>query len=223
MSLRRPPLDHVEHWVFDMDNTLYPAECGLMRRVQDRINAFFVRAVGLEAAAARELQLKYLRDHGTSLNGLMLNHRVDAHAFLDDVHRVDLDCLTPDPALRDGLARLPGRRLVFTNGAAAHAERVLDALEIADLFDDVFHIEASDLIPKPDPRAFSRLIERHGVDPRRAAFFEDTERNLKPAAEIGMATVLVGAHAPASTASFVDHRAERLPPFLNRLALRDAA
>lgn len=218
-----PSLDHVEHWVFDMDDTLYPPECGLMGRVQDRINGFFVRTVGLDAAEARVLQRQYLRDHGTSLSGLMLNHDVDPHAFLDEVHRVDLDCLTPDPVLREGLARLPGRRLVFTNGAAAHAERVLAALEIADLFDDVFHIEASDLIPKPDPRAFARMIERHGVDPRRAAFFEDTEKNLKPAADIGMATVLVGAHAPASTAAFVDHRAESLPPFLNRLSLRDAA
>ena len=112
---------------------------------------------------------------------------------------------------------------MFTNGAAAHAERVLTALQIADLFDDVFHIEASDLIPKPDPRAFQAMITRHGVDPRRAAFFEDTEKNLKPAADMGMATVLVGAHAPASTAAFVDHRAESLPPFLTRLALRDAA
>ena len=218
-----PSLDHVEHWVFDMDDTLYPPECGLMGRVQDRINAFFVRTVGMEAAEARLLQRQYLRDHGTSLSGLMLNHDVDPHAFLDEVHRVELDCLTPDPILREGLARLPGRRLVFTNGAAALAERVLGALQIADLFDDVFHIEASDLIPKPDPRAFARMIERHGVDPRRAAFFEDTEKNLKPAADMGMATVLVGAHAPASTAPFVDHRAVSLPPFLNRLALRDAA
>ena len=218
-----PSLDHVEHWVFDMDDTLYPPECGLMGRVQDRINAFFVRTVGMEAAEARVLQRQYLRDHGTSLSGLMLNHDVDPHAFLDEVHRVELDCLTPDPVLREGLARLPGRRLVFTNGAAAHAERVLAALEIADLFDDVFHIEASDLIPQPAPRALSRMHARPGVDPRRAAFFEDTEKNLKPAADMGMATVLVGAHAPASTAAFVDHRAESLPPFLNRLALRDAA
>lgn len=206
-----------------MDNTLYPSECGLMGRVQDRINAFFVRTVGLEPGAARELQMRYLREHGTSLSGLMLNHRVDPHEFLAEVHQVELDCLTPDPALREGLSRLPGRRLVFTNGGAAHAERVLAALDIADLFDDVFHIEASGLIPKPDPRAFTRLIERHGVDPRRTAFFEDTEKNLKPAADIGMATVLVGSHARASTAAFVDHRVERLPPFLNNLALRDAA
>ena len=182
-----------------------------------------IRQMTVAQAEARVLQRQYLRDHGTSLSGLMLNHDVDPRAFLDEVHRVELDCLTPDPVLREGLARLPGRRLVFTNGAAAHAERVLAALEIADLFDDVFHIEASDLIPKPDPRAFARMIERHGVDPRRAAFFEDTEKNLKPAADMGMATVLVGAHAPASTAAFVDHRAESLPPFLNRLALRDAA
>lgn len=216
-------LAHVEHWVFDMDNTLYPPECGFMGRVEQRINAFFVRASGLNSDDAFQLQKQYLTDYGTSLAGLMRHHHVDPHDFLADVHDVALDCLTPDPVLREGLGRLPGRRLVFTNGAARHAERVLDRLGIADLFDDVFHIEAAGLIPKPDPRAFKAMIARHGVDPNRAAFFEDTEKNLKPAADMGMATVLVGAHAPDSEAAFVDHRAEALPPFLNRLTLKAAA
>ena len=216
-----PDLSHIGHWVFDLDNTLYPPECEFMALVEGRINAFVARESGLPADEAMALQKRYLHEHGTTLAGLMAYHDIDPHRFLDEVHDVSLDCLTPDPELRAGLQRLPGRRLVFTNGSARHAERVLERLAIADLFDDVFHLEAADLIPKPDPRTFARMIERHGVAPRAAAFFEDTERNLAPAAELGMTTVLVGPHAPLSDALHVDWRAERLPPFLNAAVLKE--
>ena len=216
-SASGPNLQHVQHWVFDLDDTLYPPEAAVMALVQGRINDFMIRACGLEPEAARTLQKRYLTDHGTTLAGLMLNHRVDPRAFLDEVHEVSLDNLMPDPVLREGLLRLPGRRLVFTNGSARHAERVLEKMALADLFEDVFHIEAADLIPKPDPRAFHGLIRRHGVEPRAAAFFEDTARNLEPAAQLGMTTILVGPRALTDAPPYVDHRTERLPPFLNAL------
>lgn len=216
-----PDLSHVEHWVFDLDNTLYPPECEFMALVEGRINAFVVRESGLPPDEALALQKRYLHEHGTTLAGLMAHHDIDPHRFLDEVHDVSLDCLTPDPDLRAGLARLPGRRLVFTNGSARHAERVLERLAIADLFEDVFHLEAADLVPKPDPRAFDRMVRRHAVDPRAAAFFEDTERNLAPAAELGMTTILVGPHASRSDALHVNWRAERLPPFLRAAALKE--
>ena len=135
--------------------------------------------------------------------------------------RKALDVLAPDPGLHAALERLQGPRLIFTNGSAGHAQRVMEKLELTPFFDGVFALEDADLIPKPDPRAFTRMIERHGVDPRRAAFFEDTERNLAPAAELGMTTVLVGPHAPLSDALHVDWRAERLPPFLRAAALKE--
>lgn len=221
MSPQGPNLTHVEHWVFDLDNTLYPPECEFMALVEGRITDFVVRESGLPADEARVLQKRYLHEHGTSLAGLMAHYDIDPHRFLDEVHDVSLDCLSPDAALRQSLQRLPGRRLVFTNGSARHAERVLDRLAIADLFDDVFHLEAADLIPKPDPRTFDRMIARHGVDARAAAFFEDTEKNLAPAADLGMTTVLVGPLAPLSTAPFVDHKAERLPAFLTTARTKD--
>ncbi len=207
-------LSHVEHWVFDLDNTLYPPECEFMALVEGRITDFVVRESGLPRDEALSLQKRYLHEHGTSLAGLMAHYDIDPHRFLDEVHDVSLDCLQPDAALRRGLERLPGRRLVFTNGSARHAERVLERLGVADLFEDVFHLEAAELIPKPDPRTFDRMIRRHAVQARAAAFFEDTEKNLAPAAVLGMTTVLVGPHAPLSTASFVDHKADRLPAFL---------
>lgn len=216
-----PDLTHVERWVFDLDNTLYPPECEFMVLVEGRINAFVVRESGLSPDEAMALQKRYLHEHGTTLAGLMAHHNVDPHRFLDEVHDVSLDCLRPGPELREALGRLPGRRLVFTNGSARHAERVLERLAIADLFDDVFHLEAADLVPKPDPRAFDRLIRRHALDPRASAFFEDTERNLAPAARLGMTTVLVGPHAPGVEAPHVNWRAERLPPFLQAAAVKE--
>lgn len=214
---------HVEHWVFDMDNTLYPPETGFMRRVSERINAFFVRATGLEPGPAFELQKKFLRDYGTSLAGLMEHYAVEPRDFLDEVHEVSLSDLSPDPALRAALSALPGQRIIFTNAPERHAERVLRHLEVDDLFHGVFHIEAADLLPKPDPRTFARMAERHGVDPKAAVFFEDTEANLLPAHDMGMTTVLVGAHAEASTAHFVHHRTPSLAPFLHTLTGRAAA
>jgi putative hydrolase of the HAD superfamily len=127
---------------------------------------------------------------------------------------VPLDVLSPDAGLRAGLERLKGPRLVFTNGSMAHARRVLDRLELTDLFDGLFSLEDADLIPKPDPRTFARMTERFGVDATSAAFFEDTVKNLAPAHDIGMTTVLVGANALTNDAPFVDFRAAALGPFL---------
>ena len=207
-------LRHVRSWIFDLDDTLYPPESQFMRLIQQRINDYVVRTVSLPADQAMTVQRGYLRDYGASLAGLMAHYRIDPHDFLAEVHDVPLDVLTPDPGLRAGLERLDGPRIVFTNGSTAHARRVLDRLELTDLFDGLFSLEDADLIPKPDPRTFARMTGRFGVDPTTAAFFEDTLRNLAPAQAIGMTTVLVGARALEAEADFVDHRAAALGPFL---------
>ena len=216
-------LSHVDTWIFDLDNTLYPPECELLSLVNDRMTAFVMRQTGLPWPEARALQHRYHHEHGATLAGLMADHGVDPARFLDEVHDIKLDRLSPDLELDLALARLPGRRLVFTNGSARHAERVLEALGIARHFDEVFHIEAADYIPKPRPEAFASLMRAHAVTPRTAAFFEDLERNLKPAAEISMTTVLVGPEAETSQAPFVHHRAAALAPFLSAARLKEAA
>ncbi|HEX8471318.1 MAG TPA: pyrimidine 5'-nucleotidase [Brevundimonas sp.] len=211
-------LTHVRSWIFDLDNTLYPPESQFMRLVEKRINDYVVRTSGLPGPEALIVQKGYLREYGTSLAGLMAHYRIDPHDFLAEVHDVPLDVLTPDAGLRAGLERLKGPRLVFTNGSAGHAKRVLDRLALSDLFDGVFALEDADLIPKPDPRTFARMTERFGVSAASAAFFEDTARNLKPAKAIGMTTVLVGVEAVASpdaaSADYIDFRAAALGPFL---------
>lgn len=214
-------LAHVDVWLFDLDNTLYPREAEFMGLIERRMTTFVARETGLAPEAALALQKRYLHEHGTTLAGLMAHHGVDPQRFLDEVHDVSLDGLTPDPALDAALARLPGRRLVFTNGDARHAERVLDKLAIAGHFEAVFHIASADYIPKPHPDAFAKMTRAHAVDPRSSVFFEDSEKNLAPAAAMGMTTVLVGAHATASTAPFVHYRTHHLAPFLQAARIKE--
>jgi putative hydrolase of the HAD superfamily len=208
-------LRHVETWLFDLDNTLYPLDSGLAGLMEPRITRFVMELTGLPHDEAYALQKKYLVEHGLTLRGLMLHHDVDPEVYHARFHDMPLDGLIPDPALRTGLARLPGRRLVFTNADDIHAARVLDHLGIADLFEDVFHIGSAAFEPKPSPVAFERIMAAHAIEPTPTAFFEDSERNLAPAAELGMTTILVGPQAAQSTASFVHHRTEHLGPFLN--------
>lgn len=207
-------LRHVDVWLFDLDNTLYPPEVEIMALVEARMTDFVARETGLPREEARALQKRYWMEHGTTLAGLMAGHGVDPEAFLTEVHDIPLDRLSPDPALRAGVQRLNGRRLVFTNGDAGHAERILAKLGLDDLFEDTFHIASADYIPKPDRRCFDRMLARHAVEPAGACFFEDSARNLAPAAELGMTTVLVGPHALDADAPFVHHRTADLPAFL---------
>ena len=216
-------LSHVQTWVFDMDDTLYPREQGLMRLVQARINAYVVEAVGLNPEEARVLQRQFLDEHGTTLAGLMANYTNDAPHFLHDVHDVPMDSLEPNPALADQLRRLPGRKIVFTNGAREYAGRVLDRLGVTDCFDGVFAIEDADLTPKPAPSTFRKVIERFGFEPRLAAFFEDTPKNLEPAKALGMTTVLIGDGHGKPVGDHIDHIAPDLTDFLTDLTFKDAA
>lgn len=216
-------LSHVNTWVFDMDDTLYPREQGLMRLVQARINAYVVEAVGLNPDEARVLQRQFLDEHGTTLAGLMANYTIDAPHFLHDVHDVPMDSLEPNPRLAEQLRRLPGRKIVFTNGAREYAGRVLDRLGVADCFDGLFAIEDADLTPKPEPSTFRKVIERFGFEPRLAAFFEDTPRNLEPAKALGMTTVLIGDGHGKPLGDHIDHIAPDLTDFLTDLTFKDAA
>lgn len=216
-------LRHIDTWLFDLDNTLYPAESGFMAEIVVRMTDFVEKVTGLPRDEAFRLQKTYLAEHGLTLKGMMLNHGVDPEEFHAIFHDMSLEALAHDAELLAGLERLPGRRLVFTNADAVHAERVLAHLGLTHLFDEVFHIGSAGYEPKPSREAFARIGAAHGIDPAVTAFFEDAERNLAPAADLGMTTVLVGAHAAACTAPFVHHRTEKLAPFLASAQLKEAA
>lgn len=223
MTDPRPDLRHVDTWLFDLDNTLYPVESGFMGEIERRMTAFVMKVTGLARDEAYRLQKSYLAEHGLTLIGMMRNHGVDPADFHALFHDMSLESLAADPELVAAIARLPGRRLIFTNADDIHARRVLQRLGLAALFDDVFHIGSFDYVPKPDPAAFTRMTAAHAIAPAATAFFEDLERNLAPAADLGMTTVLVGPHAAASEAAFVHHRTEKLATFLAGAQLKEAA
>jgi putative hydrolase of the HAD superfamily len=223
MAGERADLRRIKVWLFDLDNTLYPIGNAFMAAIEKRMTAFVARELHLSWDEAWTLQKRYLHEHGTTLAGLMANHGVDPERYLDEVHDVSLDALEPDPDLRQALRRLPGRRLVFTNGDARHAGRVLDRLALADQFEAIFHIATADYVPKPHPDTFARMIAAHAIDPGETCFFEDSEKNLAPAAALGMTTVLIGPHADASTAAFVQFRTDSLAAFLSRARILGGA
>lgn len=212
------PLHAVETWIFDLDNTLYPAASSLFDQVDRRMGEYVARLLGIPYDAARAEQKRLFRDHGTTLRGLMTEHGVDPVDYMDHVHAIDLSRLAPDPRLALALERLPGRKLVHTNASVAHAERVTARLGIDRHFDGVFDVAAAGWTPKPDPAPYAMLLDRFGVDPARAAMVEDIARNLAPAAALGMATVWVRSEQDwakaGATAPFVHHETDDLPGFL---------
>ncbi len=211
-------LSHVETWIFDLDNTLYHPSARLFDQINARMTGFIMRELGIPRAAADELRRTYWQRHGTTLRGLIDGHGIDPARFLDEVHAIDLSALKPDADLAAAIRRLPGTRIVHTNGARAHAARVLAARGLEGLFDAVYAIEDKDLVPKPQPDAYHRIIRLSGFGPARAAMIEDDARNLEVPKALGMATVWlchrIGIKAPA----FVDHRITRLSRFLQELA-----
>lgn len=184
-------LTHVDAWVFDLDNTLYHPKHDLFAQIDHRMTDFVSRLLGVPPAEARQTQKRYYAEHGTTLNGLMRMHGLDPREFLEFVHNIDLSVLPEHPELAAAIARLPGKRYVFTNGSQRHAERVLKKLGADHLFDGVVDIERAGFQPKPHRASFERMIETFALAPERAVMFEDLARNLATAADLGFTTVLV--------------------------------
>ena len=221
---RQIRLAEADCWIFDLDNTLYPDDLGLFGQISRRMTEFIRARMGLAYDQARALQSRYFREYGTTLRGLMVRDGVDADAFLDFVHDIDLTGLTPDPRLSTALKQLPGRKLIFTNGSRSHAERILARRDLTGLFDDIIDIVASDFVPKPDPRPYDVLVKRHNVDPHRSVMVEDIARNLVPARALGMTTVWVRTATAfgKSADGAVDHAVDDLPQWLASLTNRAA-
>ena len=182
---------HVDAWVFDLDNTLYPAGSDLWPKIDQRITLWMMALYGLDGLSARALQKFYYQRYGTTLRGLMATDAIDPATFLAFVHDIDRTSLLPDLPLADAIRALRGRKLIFTNGSRFHALATAEALGLAGLFEDVFDIVAGDLVPKPEAAAYERFLARHGVDPTRAVMIEDIPRNLVVPKALGMVTVLV--------------------------------
>ncbi|TNJ41969.1 pyrimidine 5'-nucleotidase [Phaeobacter sp. B1627] len=206
---------HVEHWVFDLDNTLYPPAARLFDQIEEKMITYMVQSLGLDRGAADQLRGDYWRNHGTTLAGLMADHDIDPDPFLVAVHDISLTHLEPDQALAAHIGALPGRKIVYTNGSAPYAERVLAARGLSGLFDGIFGVEHAGYRPKPERGAFERVFAQAEVDTARAAMFEDDPRNLNAPHEMGMRTVHV---APEPVAGdHIHHHTVDLTGFLGQL------
>ena len=182
---------HVDTWVFDLDNTLYAADSDLWPKIDQRITLYVMQLFGADGMSARALQKYYYQRYGTTLRGIMEENGVDPAHFLDFAHDIDRSALAADPALSEAIGALPGRKLILTNGSRGHAEATATKLGILHHFEDIFDIVAGDYLPKPEALTYRRFFERHAIEPKRSAMFEDLERNLEPAHAAGMRTVLV--------------------------------
>ena len=226
----RGGFEHVDIWIFDLDNTLYPHESRLWPQVDERITLFLQNLFGIDGMSARALQKYYYNRYGTTLRGLMDEHAVSPHDFLDFAHEIDLSLLDPDPHLGRAIEALPGRKLILTNGSRRHAQNVAGKLGILDHFEEIFDIVAADFAPKPEARTYDRFLEKHDVDPKRAAMFEDIAKNLVVPDALGMSTVLVlpkspdpfrDAHEQAAVeAPYVHHATTDLTGFLQAIEVR---
>src|SRR3979411_1433782 len=223
------PFTDIDTWVFDLDNTLYPHHVNLWHQVDARIGEFVSAYLKIPADEARRVQKDYYRRYGTTMRGMMTEHGVSADDYLAYVHQIDHSPLQPNPAMGAAIAKLPGRKLILTNGSIDHAGKVLERLGIGAHFEAVFDIIAAELEPKPAPQTYQKFLRDHGVDPTRSAMFEDLARNLVVPHQLGMTTVLV---VPDGTrevmredwelegrgATHVDHVTDDLTGFLEKIA-----
>jgi len=219
-----PDFRHVRTWLFDLDNTLYRADCGIFSQIEGRMTDYVARFTGLARDEARALQKSLYRAHGTTLNGLMRLHGADPDDYLAYVHDIDLSGLAPDADLIAAVERLPGRRAIFTNGCRHHAGRILEKIGAAHLFDEIWDIRTLEFVPKPDPAAYGRLVAAAGLAPHQTAMFDDIAQNLVAAGALGMTTVWLNTGLDFSSGGpqaieAPHHETRNLPKFLHAIRI----
>jgi putative hydrolase of the HAD superfamily len=194
-------LSHIDTWIFDLDLTLYKPDANIMAQVRDRIALFVEKHFNIGSDEAHQIRHTYWKKYGTTLGGLMAEHKVDPHGYLDFVHDVDMGLLRPDPDLRRQITSLPGRKLIFTNADAPYADRVLAARGLDQLFEDIFDIHRMQHVPKPAATSYDRLCAELDINPAHALFVEDSAHNLAPAKALGMTTIWVNHGTEADSSS----------------------
>ena len=231
---RRDGFGHIETWVFDLDNTLYPADCNLFAQIDRRMSEFIANSFSIPLADAQIMREAYYYEHGTTLAGLMLLHDICPNSFLDYVHDIDLSVVEAAPDLGAAIDALSGRKFIFTNGSRKHAEAVSARLGLLDHFEDIFDIHALEYIyPKPMREAYERFFNAHDIAAAGSAMFDDLPHNLKTAHRLGMTTVLVDcAPTPhpehqaiadwSELPAHIDHRTDALTNFLAEIVARPA-
>lgn len=202
---------HVDTWIFDLDNTLYNAECGIFLRVGERMTDYIAQRLSLPRDEANDLRHHYWKKYGTSMRGLMVEHKIDPDAFLDHVHDVNISDVPQCQITMEHLARLPGRKFVFTSAPRRFAADMTRHLGVHHHFESIFAIEDAGYLPKPHIETYHAALKKFEVQPVNACMFEDMAVNLKPAADLGMTTVwLHGKHQAPDDHAHVHHKFEKL-------------
>ena len=211
----------IDYWIFDLDNTLYPAHSGIFQQVYVLMGEFISKNLNLDLKHAREIQRKYYKKHGTTLRGLMDNHGIDPDVFLEEVHKLDYSIVNPNHELSKNLGNLKGKKYIFTNANKQHADKVLERLKIANLFDGIYDIKMANYIPKPQIESYEKFIKTYKINPKKAIMFDDIAKNLVPASKVGFKTVWINVGYEnfsddiANSKKFLNYETAGLPNWLN--------
>ena len=191
-------LSLIKTWIFDLDNTLYPPEENIFSQIDQKMTSFIADNLKISNEEAFNIQKQNFIDHGTTLAGFMNsgNDKIDPDKFLEFVHDINLSSLKEDSNLRKMLLLLPGEKYIFTNGTKKHAENVLKKLNLENIFQSIFGIKEANYLPKPNIETYNLFLKTYKVDPKTSIMFEDMGRNLIPAKELGMKTVLLERSLP---------------------------
>ena len=220
-------LQSIKFWIFDLDNTLYSGNTRVFEQVDKKMTEYISKKLKVDKEEAKKIQKNYFHEYNTTLNGMIKNHKINAHEFLEFVHDINIDFLQKDMELAKEIERLDGIKIIFTNGSRKHALNVTKRLGIDQLFDDIFDIVDCDFVPKPLMEPYKKLVQKHKIDPKLCVLVEDIARNLKPAYEMGMKTVWIKNNEPwaskFSDSNFVNYRTSNLPEFLRKINLLRAA
>ncbi len=190
-------MTRVEVVLFDVDETLYPRNAGLMQAIGRRIQLYMEERMGMPADLVNRLRPEYAKLYGTSLRGLQLHYHVDSEDYLAFVHDLPLaDYISPNPALVEMIRNLSARKVIFTNASTEHAQKVAQILGIDQYFERIVDVRTFDFVCKPNAEIYQRLVDLLEVEPSRCLLVDDNVRNLRPGKELGMFTVMVGDHVP---------------------------
>ena len=206
---------NINHWVFDLDNTLYPPEARLFDQIEIKMTEWVSQNLSISKYKANILREKYWRNYGTTLAGLMREHHIRPEDYLTYVHDISFDSLESNPILKNLIAALPGRKIVYTNGTAPYAKSVLGGLGLESVFDHVYGVENADYFPKPEEKAYKIIFKKEQLNPLKSAMFEDEPRNLKVPYLLGMKTVFVSPKVQEE--KFINFHTKCLSGFLKQL------
>ena len=208
-------LAEINCWIFDLDNTLYPASIDLFGQINVKMSKYIMNLLDVDKVAADKMRAVYWEKYGTSLAGLMKNYKIDPDDFLSIVHDIDFSVLSKDLDLFDALNNLPGRKLIYTNGTVPYAREVLKYRGLLNVFGEIYGIEDATYVPKPFPVAFETIFSKANIVYNRSAMFEDEVRNLEVPFKLGLKTILIS--DIQSDKKYVNYTIKCLSDFLRHI------